>query len=142
MRGVSCMLKNAEDLALKAYVTARCVSRQLRMDGGKGSRIAELEERLALLEEEKTGLQGDLATARTEAEKKSGELDAALLQARAAEDAKSRAEAAQKHAEERRARGKETIKAWYEALSTGSDAVQAAVHELLEKHGLRPLPLS
>jgi len=59
--GVSCMLENAEDLALKAYVAARCASRPLRMDGGKGSCIAELEERLALLEEEKTGLQGDLA---------------------------------------------------------------------------------
>ena len=50
------MLQCAEDLALKSFVAARCIAPQLRLESGCASRLAELEERVARLERERSDL--------------------------------------------------------------------------------------
>ena len=52
----------AEDLALKSFVAARCARRQMEVEVGASSRIAELEERVAALQREKTELEASLAS--------------------------------------------------------------------------------
>jgi len=50
------MLQCAEDLALKSFVSTRCTARQLRLESGCASRLAELEDRVACLERERSDL--------------------------------------------------------------------------------------
>ncbi|RLN33411.1 uncharacterized protein C2845_PM03G21310 [Panicum miliaceum] len=64
--GVPHMLQNAQDLALKSFIAARFAARQLEAEASSGSRIAELEERIAALEKEKLELQ-DAAAKKDEA---------------------------------------------------------------------------
>ena len=42
-------LQCVDDLALKSFVAARCARRQLEVEAGASSRIAELEERVSAL---------------------------------------------------------------------------------------------
>jgi hypothetical protein len=73
--GVANMLRCAEDLSLKVYVAACCTSHQFQAEGPSSSRVLELEDKIASLEQEKLDLQKALeaeriqhAAARTEAD--------------------------------------------------------------------------
>ena len=64
---------------------------------------------MALLEKEKADLQEALVASRAEAKKNADDLEIAREEKRLLEEAKVEAEKAQQHAEECRARGRETI---------------------------------
>jgi len=48
--GAANALQCAEDLALKSFVAARCARRQLEVEAGASTRVAELEEMVAVLQ--------------------------------------------------------------------------------------------
>ena len=64
----SSFLSWTEDLVLKSFVAARCARRQLEIERGEASRVAEMEECIALLEREKANLEFSLSFIRTRAE--------------------------------------------------------------------------
>jgi hypothetical protein len=114
--GVSQILQDIKDLSLKAFVSSRCASRQLRIDNKQTSQLAGVEERVASLEKEKATLEEDLAAARSEAKSNTEAAEAARRDARVAEEAKvnaekakTEAEEAQKLGEDARAHGKDTV---------------------------------
>ena len=98
--GVSQILQDVEDLSLKALVTSRCASRQLRIDNGRTSQLARMEERVVALEKEKTALEEALIAARAEARNHAKAAEAARRDALAAEKAKENAEKTKVEAEE------------------------------------------
>ena len=55
--GLKNMLENAQDLSLKAFVAARCAARQLEAERSSKSAVADLEVKVAALEQEKAALQ-------------------------------------------------------------------------------------
>ena len=77
----------AEDLALKAYVAARCASRQLNAEHEQPSLVASLVQKVSGLEEEKTALENELSTSRinTEAELQAVRHEAEVAMAEPAE---------------------------------------------------------
>ena len=114
--GASQILRDVEDLSLKAFVASRCASRQLRIDNERASRLAGMEERVASLEKEKIALEEALIAALSEAKSNAEAAEAARRDALAAEEAKANAEKAKteaeearKAAEDQRARGKDVV---------------------------------
>ena len=55
--GMKNILESAQDLSLKAFVAARCASRQLAVESSSKSAMADLKAKVAVLEQEKTALQ-------------------------------------------------------------------------------------
>ena len=89
------------------------------------SRVAELEEKLFVLEKEKTDLEVSLASARSQAETSTKQLEEARERARVAEDTAKTSEA-------RRQRAKETVGLFQQAVAEGALPLQCEVHKLLE----------
>ena len=90
--GAANALLCAEDLALKSFVAARCARRQLEVDVGASSRVAELEEMVSALQKEKKDVEVSLASVRIRAEISMKQLDEAHDRAKAAEDVAKTAE--------------------------------------------------
>ena len=84
--GAANSLQCAEDLALKSFVAARCARRQLEVEVGASSWVAELEEMVSVLQKEKKDLKASLASVRIRAEISMKQLDEAHDRAKAAED--------------------------------------------------------
>ena len=82
----------AEDLALKSFVAARCAQRQLEVEVGASSRVAEFEEMVSVLQKEKKDLEESLASVRIRAGTSIKQLDEAHDLAKVAEDAARTAE--------------------------------------------------
>ena len=55
--GLENMLESSQDLSLKAFVAVRCAARQLATKGSSKNAIADLEAKVAVLEQEKAALQ-------------------------------------------------------------------------------------
>jgi len=100
--GASQILRDVEDLSLKAFIASRCAFRQLGIDNERASRLAGMEERVASLEKEKAALEEALIAARSEAKSNAETAKAAHRDALAAEEAKDNAEKAKTEAEEAR----------------------------------------
>ena len=90
--GAANALQCAEDLALKSFVAVRCARRQLEVEVGASSWVAELEEMVSVLQKEKKDLEESLASVRISAETSIKQLDEAHDLAKAAEDAARTAE--------------------------------------------------
>ena len=84
--GAANSLQCAEDLALKSFVAARCARRQLEVEVGASSWVAELKEMVSVLQKEKKDLKASLASVRIRAEISMKQLDEAHDRAKAAED--------------------------------------------------------
>jgi len=91
------MLENAQDLSLKAFMDARCAARQLKDESSSKSAAADLEVKVAALEQEKATLQQCLEKSTAERDTLATELLATAERAIKAEDA---AKAAKKLAED------------------------------------------
>jgi hypothetical protein len=100
----------------------------LRIDNDRVSQLAKAEEREVSLEKEKAALQVALTIAHARAKKNAEALEVACKDALAAEEANIMAEGAQNIAEDKRSRWREIIQRWRNAISLGSDAVQADLH--------------
>ena len=85
---------------MKSFVAARCARRQLEAEAGTSSRVAELEEMVSALQQEKKDLEASLASMHIRAETSIRQLDEARGKASAAEDAAKTAEEGWKKAEE------------------------------------------
>ena len=85
-------LQCVDDLALKSFVAARYAQRQLEVEVGASSRVAEFEEMVSVLQKEKKDLEESLASVRISAETSIKQLDEAHDLAKAAEDAARTAE--------------------------------------------------
>ena len=147
--GASQILRDVEDLSLKAFIASRCASRQLGIDNERASRLAGMEERVASLEKEKIALEEALIAALSEAKSNAEAAEAARRDALAAEEAKANAEKAKTEAEEarkvaedQRARGKDVVQRWRTAISSFADLVQTDMHGLLGKFALDPPEIS
>ena len=95
--GLKNILESAQDLSLKAFLAAQCVSRQLATESSSKSAMEDLEAKVAVLEQEKTTLQQRLAKSAAERDTLASELLASAEQAVKAED---EAKAAKKLAED------------------------------------------
>ena len=84
---------------MKSFVAARCAQRQLEAEAGTSSRVAELEEMVSALQNEKKDLEASLASVRIRAETSIKQLDEARGKATAAEDAARTTEEGWKRAE-------------------------------------------
>ena len=71
---------------MKSFVAARCARRQLEVEAGSSSRIAELEEKVSTLQKEKNDLEASLASVRIRVETSIKQLDEACGRAKDAED--------------------------------------------------------
>jgi len=80
-------LQCVEDLALKSFVAACCARRQMKVEVGASSRVAELEERVSALQREKNEHEASLASVRIRAETYIKQLEEARGWAQAAEEA-------------------------------------------------------
>jgi len=127
--GAANALQCAEDLALKSFVAARCARRQLEVDVGASSLIAELEEMVSALQKEKKDVEASLASVRIRAETSIKQLSEARERATAAEDAAKTAEEGRKSAEE-------LVKAFRQVVSSEVVPLQSEVHSLLERFGI------
>ena len=127
--GAANALQCAEDLALKSFVAARCARRQLEVDVGASSRVAELEEMVSALQKEKKDVEASLASVRIRAETSIKQLSEARERATAAEDAAKTAEEGRKSAEE-------LVKAFRQVVSSEVVPLQSEVHSLLERFGI------
>ena len=77
-------------------MAARCARRHLEAEAGSSSQVAELEEMVSALQQEKRELKAPLASVRIRAETSIKQLDEARVKATAAEEAAKIAEEGQK----------------------------------------------
>ena len=120
---------------MKSFMAARCARRQLEAEAGSSSWVAELEEMVSALQQEKRELEALLASVRIRAETSIKKLDEARVKATAVEEAAKIAEEGYKKAEE-------LVKAFKKAIVSEAAPLQSEVHCLLERFGIDAPPLA
>jgi len=134
--GLKNILENTQDLSLKAFVVMRWAARQLEAKSSSKSTVADLEAKVAVLEQEEAALHQRLEKSTAERDTLASELLATAERVVKAEDeakaAKKLAEDAKSSCEVMRTR----LRTFKEAIKTGSEKLQEELPDLLAKYGL------
>jgi len=130
------MLENAQDLSLMAFMDARCAARQLKDESSSKSAVADLEVKVATLEQEKDALQQCLEKSAVERDTLTTELLAMAERAVKAEDAAKAAKKLAEDAESSREVMHTRLRTFKEAIKIGSEKLEEELLALLAKYGL------
>ena len=120
---------------MKSFVATRYARRQLEVEVGSSSRIAELEEKVSTLQKEKNDLKASLASVRIRVETSIKQLDEACGRAKEAEDAA-------KATEDRCQSAEELVRIFRQVVANGALPLQREMHSLLERFGIDAPPLA
>jgi septal ring factor EnvC (AmiA/AmiB activator) len=129
-------------LSLKAFVAARCAARQLAAEGSSNNAIADLEVKVAALEQEKAALQQRINKSAEENTTLTSELLATAKRAVKAEDMAKAAKGLAEEAETRRTLMRNHYHTFKESVRTGAAKLQKELSDLLEKYGLEATEVS
>jgi hypothetical protein len=134
--GLKNILENAQDLSLKAFVAARWAARQLEAKSSSKSTVADLEAKVAVLEQEEAALHQRLEKSATERDTLASELLATAERVVKAEDEAKAAKKLAEDAESSREVMRTRLRTFKEAIKTGAEKLQEELPDLLAKYGL------